>query len=269
MFGQKHLIQRIVADGIPSTMIIVGDIGSGRHTLLKEVCHKLNYEYVALMDSKAETIRNVIQESNKIVGKDILYVIPDCESMSPASKNALLKVTEEPPNRSSFALITTALDRLPDTLQSRSRVYEMDVYQRYDLESYMKSKYKVSETSTILSIAETPGDIDLLVYYGTSFIDYVNLVKDNILTTSEANSFKIGSKIALKKDAEGFDLRLFWKGLIAITCDDLKSLDSDMVTRAINMIRTTSQYLQHLDTNGINMQMLFDMWIISVRENNA
>ena len=71
-----------------------------------------------------------------------------------------------------------------------------------------------------------------------------------------ANAFKIPSKVALKEDAEGYDLRLFWKAFMKISFD----------VGRYNGIYTTSKYLQKLRVKGINRSMLMDNWILEIRE---
>ena len=53
-----------------------------------------------------------------------IFIIDEVHQLSPASFNALLKSIEEPPPHVAFMMATTALDKIPDTIISRSHVFE-------------------------------------------------------------------------------------------------------------------------------------------------
>ena len=59
-----------------------------------------------------------------------------------------------------------------------------------------------------------------------------------------------------KEDAEGYDLRLFWKAFMKVSFD----------VGRYNGIYTTAMYLQKLRVKGINRQMLMDNWVLEIRE---
>ncbi|MBI2832852.1 MAG: DNA polymerase III subunit gamma/tau [Acidobacteria bacterium] len=53
-----------------------------------------------------------------------VFIIDEAHQLSGASFNALLKSIEEPPPHVAFVMATTALERVPDTILSRSQVFE-------------------------------------------------------------------------------------------------------------------------------------------------
>src|SRR5919108_3820386 len=53
-----------------------------------------------------------------------IFIIDEVHQLSLPSFNALLKSIEEPPPHVVFMMATTELDRIPDTVLSRSQVYE-------------------------------------------------------------------------------------------------------------------------------------------------
>jgi len=53
-----------------------------------------------------------------------VFVIDEVHQLSPSSFNALLKSLEEPPPHVAFIMATTAPDKIPDTIVSRSQVFE-------------------------------------------------------------------------------------------------------------------------------------------------
>src|SRR5258705_11345753 len=53
-----------------------------------------------------------------------VFIIDEVHQLSVPSFNALLKSIEEPPPHVVFMMATTELDRIPETVLSRSQVYE-------------------------------------------------------------------------------------------------------------------------------------------------
>src|SRR5882672_4921526 len=54
-----------------------------------------------------------------------VFIIDEVHQLSAQSFNALLKSIEEPPSHVIFMMATTELDKIPDTVLSRSQVYEL------------------------------------------------------------------------------------------------------------------------------------------------
>src|SRR5882762_6275693 len=54
-----------------------------------------------------------------------VFIIDEVHQLSSGSFNALLKSIEEPPSHVIFMMATTELDKIPDTVLSRSQVYEL------------------------------------------------------------------------------------------------------------------------------------------------
>jgi hypothetical protein len=141
----------------------------------------------------------------------------------------------------------------------------MDRYTPDEIMQYITEKYGSTADDNIdifKGICDTPGDADILAKCGVkSFYEYVQLVVDNIAEVSLANAFKIPSKVALKEDAEGYDLRLFWKAFMKICLQD------DVVYGIkAEAVQITSKYLQKLRIKGINRSMLMDNWVLEIRE---
>ena len=220
---------------------------------------------VIIEDLSVDNIRNIINMSYT-VNTQIVYIIPNADKMSNAAKNALLKVTEEPPNKAYFIMTLEDINNTSPTIKSRATVYNMELFKPEELADYYCRKYigdrAVLDNSEVLQIAETPYEIDLLVKYDIfEFIGYINKVIENIATVSGANSFKISDKINLKDDDSKYDLKLFWRGFMRICA---KNLLQDVKYYA-EAIKITSDALSQININGINKQMLFDKWLLNIR----
>jgi len=283
MVGQKQLQSRmyqlIENDTFPRFSILVGPKGSGKKLLAHDVAKKISNALVYDVGISVSDVRAAVENSYKMVNT-VVRIIPDADTMSNAAKNALLKVTEEPPNDTYFIMTLEDEGNTLETIRSRGTVFHMDRYTPDEIFEYYWSLEGSSimphgmsnDAELVRELCETPGDVQTLVKMGVQeFYDYVQLVVDNISDVQLANSFKIPSKVALKDDAEGYDLKLFWKAFIKVcmerSFDDIedKFEEAEHTTRMIVAAQITSGYLSSLRVKGINRQMLMDNWIISIR----
>ena len=272
MIGQCNLqsrIEQLIENGtFPRFSIFVGPKGSGKKTFAKWVRQCMGQNELVIgyeaTDVKIDTIREIIQRSYK-VANTVIYVIPDADNMSNAAKNALLKVTEEPPNNAFFIMTLEDENNTLETIRSRGTVFYMDRYTPDELQQYAKecTNYTLhdNEWNIVRDICSTPGDVNNLGKYPSEFYDYVQLVVDNIAEVSLANAFKIPSKVALKDDAEGYDFTLFLKCMIVVCSDKMKQ---NVIYAEV--VQCISRYLQKTRIKGINRTMLLDNLILDVRE---
>lgn len=274
MIGQRNLQSRIEQlinnDSFPRFSILVGPKGSGKKTL----AHQMACDLKALIydcDVKIDAIRSMITDCYKLWEKTC-YVIADADNMSNAAKNALLKVTEEPPNNAYFIMTLENENNTLDTIRSRGTVFHMDRYTPDEIfEYYWTVGNMPNDAERVRDICATPGEVKKCIEMcdGTiqSFYDYVQLVVDNIAEVSLANAFKIPGKVSLKEDAEGYDLRLFWKAVANVMLDNAKQRgNSEELVKYCDGYSVTSKYLQKLKTKGINRQMLIDNWLLEIRD---
>jgi DNA polymerase III delta prime subunit len=222
-------------------------------------------------DIKADSIRETIDLSYKVTD-DVVYIIPDCDNMSSASANALLKVTEEPPKNAYFILTCENEENLLSTIRSRGVTYMLEPYTYEDKCDYIDTLnagkqifYNDEEEEFVLEVASNIGEVEQLITMDTfAFRDYVTLVIDNIAEVSDSNAFKIGDKVALKDEDNKYSVKLFWKAFNSVCVDRMRNGDDPLkYARAIGV---TGDYAQQLNIRGINKQMLFDNWIIAIRE---
>lgn len=262
MIGQfeflKVIKSQIDLDAFPRFSIIVGNRGSQFYSIASEIANMLDANFASVSDVKVDTIRDVILESYKVVSKT-LYFIENAEMMSAQAENALLKVTEEPPNNAYFILAVENFSILLPTIRSRGSGYVLDNYSMSDIMQYyqMIASEDKNDERVIKLLANTPGDVDMLcAMHPVEFYDFVEKVVHHIATASGSNAFKIAQKIKLKDTDEGYDLILFWKAVQQICFDE----------NQFEACRVTGQYLWNAQMKSINKQMLFDSWILKMRK---
>jgi len=262
MIGQKELLnyitKQITTGTFPRFSIIVGERGSEKNQVALVIARELHATCINVPDCKVETIRQVIEDSYKVKTLTV-YNIQDADTMSLQARNALLKVTEEPPNKSYFVMTLEDENNTLDTIRSRGTIYRMLPYAWQELAEYTQYKYSSSdeEINIVLELCNTPADVDLLVgYKPKDFYSFVEKVVDNIATASGSNVFKINQSIKFKDtDEKGYDLELFWRAF-CLVC---------MRRRYFIGMKLTSKYLALLHSKSINRLMIFDNWILEIR----
>lgn len=268
MIGQYHLRHQIDTlienETFPRFSILVGPDGSGKKLMSKHIATKLGALHT-VRGVGVDDVRELIKEAYK-VSAPIVYVVADADKMSPAAKNALLKVTEEPPKQAYIILTITDLNNTINTIRSRGQVFYMDNYTVNDIDCYYHDNYPsfADERQIVDDLCVTPGEVITLMEMGpTEFYEYAEKVVDNIAVVSGANSFKIAQKIKFKDtDEDKYDLKLFWKAFMTICSARLRE-DPHKYAEGIKI---TSKYLQELRITGINKASTFDMWLLDIRK---
>ena len=263
MVGQIRLIdtiQRQITDhSFPRFVILVGPEGSEKNDVARYISEQLNALYVETADCKVDTVRDIILNAYKI-NDTTVYNLTDADNMSLQARNALLKVTEEPPNKAYFVMPLEDINNTLPTIKSRGTVFTLDPYTSDELRTYYTSKYGDDPTALkiVTELSDTPGDVDLIALYKPADLyKFVNKVFDNIATAGGSNVLKIAQSIKLKDVVEeGYDLKLFWKAF-CLVCRNNERFSG---------ISITSRYLAKLRNKSINRPMLFDSWIFDIRE---
>lgn len=269
MIGQAKFIQNVdtmISNGkFPRFTILVGLPGSGKRTAAEYIAKKLGAGLVTY-SCGVDDMRAMIGNAHKITSTQV-FLIPDADNMSPAAKNCILKVTEEPPQNAHFIMTVTDTSNVLETIKSRGTILNMDKYSADEIVMFIKAcvtKDVTSNTLAVLSnVCETPGDVlKVLDYNPEEFSEYVEKVTDNLEVVSVANMFKIANKVKLKETQEGYDLRLFWRMFVNICIDRLRT----NVLLYGNWVRVTTKKLGALQITGANKSALFDSWLIDIKE---
>lgn len=261
MIGQKKLksfiMEQVEHNTFPNFAIIVGDKGQGKKTLSREIVKMRKLPLYILDDIKIDTIRKMISDSYK-VRTPVCYVIPDADLMSVQAKNALLKITEEPPNHASFIMTVSDESTMLDTIKSRGTVYRMDAYTKAELKEYVPGDL---QDEFIFDVCTNMYELDLMRRRDLGeYQEQSEKILDKIANISLANALKSRQLIAFKEEEDGLDLQLF-----------LKSFQYTVMHKVDNselryeLIRCTNQALSKLRMQAINKPSLYDMWIFDIR----
>lgn len=279
MIGQQQLKSRITAiiglNRVPRFCLFIGQDGSGKKCIMDwmstelhkyGVCkHTMSYD-----NCKIEAVRNMIDTAYELVDSTV-FIMPDIQNMSAVAKNAILKITEEPPNNAYFLMSVNSVDNVLDTLRSRAVVFNMQAYSKDELQNYLNEngglKLSEDQRSFILNISNTIADVgNLLKIDSKAFCDYMNLVFEQIAKVSGPNSFKMANKLAVKNEEDKYDLKLFFQAFQHLCLDHMIGVDNEEENKYFEGVKLASKALQDLQISGINKQMLIDEFILDIRK---
>ena len=281
MIGQFSLITKINQllenKTFPRFSIFTGAKGSGKDLIAYNIANELT-EIVVSVGSKVDSIREMIQSTYKL-SEPCTYIISNADNMSLAAKNALLKVTEEPPNNAYFIMTLRDENQTLETIRSRGTIFHMDLYAPAEIKKFALDNVEYNQIQYIQlfqDLCSTPGDVEQLASYDIlDFYDYVCLVFNNIDKVSGANAFKIGNRINFKDGSDKFDLQLFWRAFIHLAMEQCRAIIQNGTTISevvedfkvyLQWVRITQRYLQELNIGGINKAATFDSWLLDIRE---
>lgn len=266
IIGQTKLLEKIdiLSKRFPRFVILCGDKGSGKKTICEYISKKLQMPLVTC-GIKVEDVRNTIDMAYEQFSP-IMYMLPDVDTMSPAGKNSLLKVTEEPPKSAYFILTVCSDSAILDTLKSRGTFLHLDTYTPLELLAYCRLKhydYTDSEYNIITSICNTTGEVDILHNNKVmELYEYGKKLALNIHIPKSGNIFKSVKAIQSKEGESGFDPILTFRVVRNIYFD--KGMETHK-PQYFEAVKVTSKCIQELSLVGVSKLGTMDKWIMDVR----
>lgn len=278
LIGQKHIqdtFNKFIENGsVPRFMVFTGVKGSGKYTLAKWVTRKMK-AYLVEPELSVDAVREVVKNCYKCSG-DTVYIFRDADKMSAAAKNALLKVTEEPPRQAYFILTVQNAENALETLRSRATVMSMLPYTPAEKEEFLNdlldTTHRTLEEDTrqlVLSASDNLGQIARYVDMDVRELhDFCRLVIDKIGVVSGVNAFKIGQRIKIKEDGDGYEPDLFFNMLNHLLLSDIVEGRGPCGHNksCARMLKVCSKYAQELTLTGVKKDATLDMWILEMRE---
>lgn len=272
MIGQVRLMalvgRQIDRGTFPRFSILRGPAEEARHEVAVAISDELNAVNVTI-DKSVDSIRKMIATAYQIAAPAV-FIIDNAETMSQEAANALLKVTEEPPQQAYFILLTSG--NALATLYSRAQVYYMEGYTRANFKEYLKSKnarIPPEELEIVHSYCQTLSQVDLLQQYGIlTFQKFIENVVEFAPTVNVANALKIGAKIGFKGEPELYDYQLFFHAVLSEfyrAQSKLVESKGDSSSKLWDAIGVTASIIESSRREGVKKDSLFDTWIFAIQ----
>lgn len=178
--GQEHitsiLTNAISSGRISHAYLFTGPRGVGKTSVARILAHALNnldytdesshldiIEIDAASNNGVEDVRDLrekVQLAPVSAAKKV-YIIDEVHMLSKPAFNALLKTLEEPPQHVVFILATTDVEKLPDTIVSRTQRYSFKNIAEADAIKHLSGiakKEKIDITDEAIALIARRGD---------------------------------------------------------------------------------------------------------------
>lgn len=204
MVGQEKLIQLIDSlhlDTFPRSVLLLGDRGAGKHSLVSYISAHLSLPVEDITDSLELT---TIDRINLAVSPSI-YTI-NSNSISVKEQNVILKFLEEPFKSAYIIILCENKNILLQTILNRCQVWELARYSNDLLMKFFPATSSM-QPDVLLSICNTPGK--MIEFQDAKAQDTYMLaskIVDCIGEASLANTLTLSNKVNFDKD---FDKLIF------------------------------------------------------------
>lgn len=261
MIGQERFKNYLNSWNIPPQFIILqGEIGSGRSTLIEQIKHKYKFNSITCGTS-VEEVREIINLAYHL-NEPTFYIFYNGDKLSTSAKNALLKIVEEPPKNAYF--IMRIENNTLDTLSNRSFYYVMQPYNSLELKSYFKEQNKEELFDKYGFICKNIGQIKIFLKSPyEDIIDYCDTIIRMINQVAQGNIFNITNKLNINDTTDRWDLILFINILEWSLSNIYKETKQDKYFQAIYRLNNVRKDLR---INGVNKQCLIDNFLLGLRD---
>ena len=257
MIGQKKLqdtIQELIqTNSLPRTILLEGDLGCGKHTLVKETSVKLGLDVQDITD----TLTLEVLQDISVRPTPYVYII-DASGLSIREQNVILKFLEEPLKNSYIFVLCVSKYSLIPTVKNRCYCLSFEQYSTEELKSFIDFQI----IPEVLEFANTPGRLLSMVNAPVDrMIEFVNSIYQKISNASYSNILKIPSKCYYKDAGDGlleFDLFVY-----VLLQQSVKLYNQSVIT--YNMYELVSQFYNDCMIPHINKQQLFEHFIFNLK----
>lgn len=265
IIGLKNVLNEINSlKSLPNSFCLVGDEGSGKHTLTKYINDKFfNIDILNITDNiNEETIDNIYRYPQKR-----LYII-DVNKITEKEQNKLLKFLEEPFFNIYICLLTTSESVLLPTIRNRVSIFKLDFYTFDELDIIAKNNAIDVDSSYYGKCIYTPGDV---LKVKTNNIDLkaidelTDKIVDKLSVASFPNTLSIIDKLNFKDEYDKLDIDFVLSLLYYKYTWKYINKYSEQIVKLAEIVCKYKTHLlidSRLDKKKQITSMLIDLWEI-------
>ncbi len=271
--GQVNLLEqwnkKWLGETLPHFLILEGIKGQGKTSFIQHFCKMNNLSLVILDDLKVDSIRNLRNRANETADTKFYYLGDVDDNLTTQAANALLKITEEPPDNAYIVMSVKDISNILGTLKSRGQLYTLENYTPKEKGDFMVHNLNIHDgkiVEPLMDICTNLGQINELYNFGLEkVLKFCRAVYKNIGVVATVNIFNIGSHIDLKNDDETkIPLNLFFNTMVYLGLSEMQ-VSKESVVEYYYTIQAINKVLPLFRNKGLNKLALFDKFILDLR----
>lgn len=314
-----HFKSSIEMDKISHAYIIAGEVDSGKKMLAKAFAKTLqceegqstacdncksclqmatgNHPDVIMVTHEKPGVISVDEIREQVVdsiaikpyrSKYKIYIIPDAQMMNTQAQNALLKTIEEPPEYGVILLLTSNLDKLLPTVQSRCLVLNTKPVRERDMLRFLKDSLGLAEDKAYFCLDFAQGNLGKAIKLAKNE-EYVQIIDSVVSVLKRIEKMDVEDLEKEVSNIEQFklsindymDLMMMWyrdvlmfkvtgsvdKLLFKNEYNALKGQAGMLSYKAIeDKINAIERAKQRLDVNA-NFDVTMELLLLTLKEN--
>ena len=240
-------------DGLPHSLILVGDIGASFGEVCEYISSKFGLVRYDITDKVSDEYVNEILSSQT----KSLYCV-NIWDITTREQNILLKLFEEPTQYSYIILCSTNQDYILDTIKNRGYILKFERYSREQLREYIQGGLDTSNEKLILDICTTPGLVEISNHTNMKALhDLCIKMVHNMGNANFQNTLSISNKINYSDLYDKYDLNLF---ILMLQYVILHS-NIDNKDKLFLITKNNLKYIQSSNNKQLIIEhMLIEMW---------
>lgn len=279
-YTKQILENQLERNEIKNGYLFTGPAGCGKTTCARIFAHEINkglgnpIEMDAASHSSVDDVRDLITQAQtkSLTSEYKVFIVDECHSLSNTAWQALLKLLEEPPEKSIFIFCTTDSQKIPKTILSRIQRYDFKcisfegicnrlgyICQQEQIEieysaiefiakqaeGGLRDSITMLDKCQALSNGKVTLDVVLNSIGGSDYTIMKELT-DSILAKDEGNAIRIIEEL----HNEGKDLKLFISRYIDFLLD-VQKFDIFRDFEFIKLPRIYEDWLQKVSELGV------------------
>ena len=256
IIGQTKLLSKINAiEYLPKTLMFLGPVGCGKHTIAKYVAKEFKLDFVEIEESVSA--QDLEDYTHKTI--DTLYLI-NLNKFTEKQQNQFLKFIEEPSKSVYIILIANSEAGILNTILNRSIKYHLEPYTKEQIEQITNT----TVNDLAFKIFQTPGK--LLNLTEQSFNDVMGLagtVVHSINRATYPNALVVSTKINYKDLYNKIDFDLFFDAVEYLALEDYINNKTE---QSLTVFKTTNQFKQYATQQNLIKEILMINYLTTLWE---
>lgn len=177
---------------------------SGNHPDIITVTHE-KPNIISVDEIREQVIDSICIKPYKSRYK--IYIIPDAQLMNAQAQNALLKTVEEPPEYGILMLLTSNIDKLLPTVQSRCVVLNTKPVRERDMLNYLKNEMGLTEEKAYFCLDFAQGNLGKAIKLAGND-EYARIVASVVSVLKNIQELDVDDLTKAVSDIEQFKLSI-------------------------------------------------------------